>query len=321
MTNIEIASQVRTIATLPSLVDRAAKALQGARSSAEVLEARDLASAAYDVAKFVGRLSRARKAHDELIAAAHRAQADALEIEASAKRRLADEYDAAQARGEVVGRHGGGDTTVPARNAATAAEVGLSRKAIHEARTIRDAEAAAPGIVRKTLDDALAAGTEPTKSKVRKATTEAAKAKDAEDIASRDAARDAQSPEVKAAMAAKEERQLRGKKPVREDELVDRVVELENIVEDLTAENAKLKADAKKYDDMLMQYERGGFEEIIAGLKVQLAALEKTKALESQEKVRNLNSADYWRKIAIGLGFSRDTFIDIETGQEVPANG
>ena len=30
------------------------------------------------------------------IAAAHRAQADALEIEAGAKRRLADEYDAAQ---------------------------------------------------------------------------------------------------------------------------------------------------------------------------------------------------------------------------------
>jgi hypothetical protein len=32
---------------------------------------------------------------------AHRAQADALEIEAGAKRRLADEYDAAQERGEV----------------------------------------------------------------------------------------------------------------------------------------------------------------------------------------------------------------------------
>jgi hypothetical protein len=39
-----------------------------------------------------------------LIAAAHRAQADALEIEAQAKRRLADEYDAAQDRGEVAVR-------------------------------------------------------------------------------------------------------------------------------------------------------------------------------------------------------------------------
>jgi hypothetical protein len=37
--------------------------------------------------------------------AAQRMQADALEIETAAKRRLADEYDAAQERGEVA-RHG-----------------------------------------------------------------------------------------------------------------------------------------------------------------------------------------------------------------------
>ena len=53
------------------------------------------------------RFQRAKAAHDDLIAATHRAQADALEIEALAKRRLADEYDAAQERGEVAtGREG-----------------------------------------------------------------------------------------------------------------------------------------------------------------------------------------------------------------------
>jgi hypothetical protein len=36
-----------------------------------------------------------------------------------------DKYDAAQERGEIVGRKGGGDTTVPVRNAATAADIGL----------------------------------------------------------------------------------------------------------------------------------------------------------------------------------------------------
>jgi len=41
-----------------------------------------------------------------LFSAAHRAQADALEIEAGAKRRLADEYDA-QARGEVATQRDG----------------------------------------------------------------------------------------------------------------------------------------------------------------------------------------------------------------------
>jgi hypothetical protein len=52
---------------------------------------------------------------------------------------LADEYDAAQERGEVVGRNGGGDTTVPVRNAATAADLGITQKMIHEGRAISNA--------------------------------------------------------------------------------------------------------------------------------------------------------------------------------------
>jgi uncharacterized protein YjiS (DUF1127 family) len=53
-----------------------------------------------------------------------------------AKRRLADEYDAALERGEVrsVGN-------VPSQNnTPTVQDIGLSRKDIHEARQIRDAE-------------------------------------------------------------------------------------------------------------------------------------------------------------------------------------
>jgi predicted nucleotidyltransferase len=63
-----------------------------------------------------------------------------------AKRRLADEYDAAQERGElsVKGQHG---VHVPNKNMrATAADVGLSRKEPHEARLIRDAEKRDPGV-------------------------------------------------------------------------------------------------------------------------------------------------------------------------------
>lgn len=59
-----------------------------------------------------------------------------------------------------VGPRGGGDSTVPVRNAATAADLGLSRKEIHEARIIRDAEEAEPGIVKKTLDEAIERGEE-----------------------------------------------------------------------------------------------------------------------------------------------------------------
>ena len=161
--------QLQPHTALPALIDRASKALAGARTSAEILEARDMASVIYDTAKKAARLAKAKGAHDALIAAAHRAQADALEIEAGAKRRLADEYDAAQERGEIVGRKGGGDSTVPQRNAATAADIGLSRKDIHDARQIRDAENADPGIVKRTLDQAINAGKEPTKAKLRKA--------------------------------------------------------------------------------------------------------------------------------------------------------
>jgi hypothetical protein len=164
--------------SLPQLVDHAAATLSNARTAAEVLEARDLASFAYDTAKRAARLAKAKNAHDELIAAAHRAQADALEIEAQAKRRLAAEYDAAQERGEVQAE--GRPKTVPDGNgflppaAATAADLGISRKDIHEARVIRDAEEAEPGIVRRTLDEKLARGEEPTRAALRKMVVDAA---------------------------------------------------------------------------------------------------------------------------------------------------
>jgi hypothetical protein len=98
-------------------------------------------------------------------------QADALEIEAAAKRRLADEYDAAQARGEVATGSVRTDIVASANDVrpATAADLGLRRDQIHEARQLRDAEVADPGIVRRTLDEKLERGEEPTRSSVRRA--------------------------------------------------------------------------------------------------------------------------------------------------------
>jgi hypothetical protein len=152
---------------LPGLIDRAATMLASAKTAAEVLEAREAAGLAYDTAKRAARLGRAKAAHDDLVAAAHRAQAHALEIEAAAKRRLADEYDAAQARGEVAKR--GWESGVDKRNTTTAADLGLRRDQIHDARLIRDAEVAEPGFVRRTLEDKLERGEAPTRSAVRRA--------------------------------------------------------------------------------------------------------------------------------------------------------
>lgn len=67
-------------------------------------------------------------------------QADGLEIEAAAKRRLADEYDAAQAVGEIRDANTG--RSASALEAPSAREIGLSHKEVHDARQFRDAERA-----------------------------------------------------------------------------------------------------------------------------------------------------------------------------------
>jgi len=181
---LSIVSAENAVASLPALIDRAVSVLKSARTSAEVLEARDLAAVAYDAAKRAARFGRAKQAADSLIAAAHRSQADALLIESQAKRRLADEYDAAQERGEVakLGEIGGGHSRSSDAEhlPATARDLGLSRKDVHEARIIRDAEEVEPGIVARTLNDAIEQGEEPTRAKVRRAVATTVKPADPE---------------------------------------------------------------------------------------------------------------------------------------------
>lgn len=155
--------------TLPVLIDRATAALDAARSSAEVLEARDLARIAYDAAKSAARMARAKQAHDSIIAEVHRAQAHSLAIRARAEMRLAEEYDSAQERGEVVGAHDGAKKRVGNDNAiSTAADLGLRRDEIHEARKLREAERAEPGIIRRTLNDMVERGEEPTRAALKR---------------------------------------------------------------------------------------------------------------------------------------------------------
>lgn len=102
-------------------------------------------------------MAKAKQAHDEVITAVYRAQADALEIESMAKRRLADEYDAAQERGELA-TAGGDKSKLPNENFATVADIGLTHKEVHEARAVRDAEAADPVVTRRALDEIVQRG-------------------------------------------------------------------------------------------------------------------------------------------------------------------
>ena len=63
-------------------------------------------------------------------------------IESAAMRRLADEYDAAQDRGEVRGM----EFKFPMRKLRGFRDIGLTHEAIHDARQIPDAEVAGPGV-------------------------------------------------------------------------------------------------------------------------------------------------------------------------------
>jgi hypothetical protein len=144
--------------------------LANATTAAEVLEARDNAKVAYDAAKLAARLNKVKDAHDAVIAACRRAQADALVIEAC---RLAEEYDAAQERGEVQGHGGQGKRDIPQENIpSVVTDIGLTSKQVHQARKIRDAEKAKPGLIRKVLDEKLAAGEEPSRAQVQRAVKE-----------------------------------------------------------------------------------------------------------------------------------------------------
>ncbi|MCP4562536.1 MAG: hypothetical protein GY873_39135 [Bosea sp.] len=74
---------------------------------------------------------------------------------------MADEIDLAKDRDELAksGEKKRFRDSVPGGNAiATTSEVGLTRKQVHEARKIRDAEASDPGLVRRVLDEKLERG-------------------------------------------------------------------------------------------------------------------------------------------------------------------
>lgn len=137
------------------------------------MEARDLARVAYDAAKSMARIHKVKQAHDSILTQIHAAQADATSIRARAEVLLAQEYDAAQARGQIAVRGGNGNNQFGNvasgdNSPATAADLGLRRDEIHEARKLRDAEEAQPGIIERTLQNMVERGEEPTRAALKR---------------------------------------------------------------------------------------------------------------------------------------------------------
>jgi hypothetical protein len=130
-------------ASLPALIDSAAARLREARTSAEVIEAK----AAAEVALHLARVVKATNA----------THGDCLRIIAHAESRMADEADAAQARGELAraGQHG--------EAVQTSDSLGLDRRRLAEWRSVRDA---GPEAVEAAIAEALQDDRAPTKADV-----------------------------------------------------------------------------------------------------------------------------------------------------------
>lgn len=154
---------------LAALVERA----RGLLDDGDVAAARFLADYAYTHADMAARAAKRLTASAGLVAKAHRLQGDALLIEAQARIRIADEWDAAEQRGEISrgGRPprdaGEGEKPVSDGNGFTARDTGLTRKEISEARKLRDAEQRQPGIAERAIAARLEQGLAPTKANLR----------------------------------------------------------------------------------------------------------------------------------------------------------
>jgi hypothetical protein len=157
------------IETLSRLIVQASAALAKATTAAEVLDAYNQADVSYTAAKKAIQMAKMKVAHDTVVTSCRKVMGDALVIETRAQCRLADEYDAAQERGEVqkVGGDRKSKINIPkGNNGPTVTDIGLTSKQVHEARAVRDAEKVTPGAIRKAIEEKLASGKEPTRADV-----------------------------------------------------------------------------------------------------------------------------------------------------------
>jgi len=129
--------------TLPRMIERAARRLLESTDSGEVLEAKKIAEAALHFAK--------------VTKAANETHADCLRIIVRAEMRMANEADAAQARGELAknGQHGEAVQGLDS--------LGLDRRRLSEWRDVRDA---GEQVVEEAIRGALSEGRAPTKADI-----------------------------------------------------------------------------------------------------------------------------------------------------------
>jgi hypothetical protein len=156
-------------------------------------------------------------------------------------------------------------------------------------------------------------GEEPDKAAAQafRAAAEKAKADKAAEQAANDAAQkaaqDALNPAVQAQQAAQQAAIDTAKAKKQEPESgitgAERIAELEEQVRILEADYTALLADYRKLSEMEALFKKGGFDAVVAAKDEVIRGIESRIYGESEEKVRWMNSANYWKKQALALGW------------------
>lgn len=269
-------------ATLPVLIERASRALLDAKTSAEVLEARDMARVAYDAAKSSGRYAKGKAAYDEVMQAVRVTQGRAQEIATRAEMRFIEEYDSAKERGEVASV--GNPSIVSGGNdRPTAADLNITRKETHQARKLLDAEKASPGKTKAAIDDIVARGEEPTRAKIQREVVE-------KPVAPKEIAKPAVDPE---------RRKLAKLTP---DALIDEVLGLRADLADAKAEAAKVKAERDALKVQVSELRASDSTSVISQLQIKLKNAENAKWREGEKTTAAMRQVHALKKELKRLG-------------------
>lgn len=122
---------------------------------------------------------------------------------------------------------------------------------------------------------------------------------------------------VQKAEAAKADAISARKSRAADEALSAEVDELREALAAVETENVTLKEEIRLFSDMRVQWQQGGFEAVIAGKDEEIRVLKTRVERESDDKVKWMRSAEFWKKEAISRGYSRNVAIDIETGEIV----
>lgn len=92
------------------------------------------------------------------------------------------------------------------------------------------------------------------------------------------------------------------------EELEARIEELEETQTNLEADYAQLIAENKSFEAMRVQFEKGGFDEVIAGKDEEIRGLQTRLYSESQTAADWRKRCNFWKEQALKLGWKDDRF-------------